>query len=133
MSDNDSNNKNVLVIEDEPIIARVCSRILKMDGYSTDIADNGEIAMEMVRKREYDIYICDIKMPGMSGIEFYNLIKEQYPERINRLIMITGDLLSSDTREFLRDINIPYILKPFTPDELREAIVKLKAGPAAAV
>ena len=133
MSDNDSSDKIVLVIEDEPIIARVCSRILKIDGYNTDIADSGEMALEMVNKREYNIYICDIKMPGMSGIEFYNYIKEQYPERINRLIMITGDLLSSDTREFLRDINIPYILKPFTPDELREAIVKLKSGPAATV
>jgi CheY-like chemotaxis protein len=133
MSDGNNNGKSILVIEDEPIIARVCSRILTMDGYTTDIADNGEIAMEMVNKREYDIYICDIRMPGMSGIEFYNFIKEQYPDRINRLIMITGDLLSSDTREFLRDINIPYILKPFTPDELREAIAKLKAGPAAAL
>ena len=99
-----------------------------MDGYDTSIAENGEIAMDMFNEKEYDIYICDIKMPGMSGIEFYNFIKGKHPDRIDRLIMITGDLLSSETREFLRDINIPYILKPFTPDELREAIGKLRAN-----
>ena len=131
MSDNNNPNKNVLVIEDEPIIAHVCSRILALDGYDASIADSGETALDMFTKKEYDVYICDIKMPGMSGIEFYNFIKKDYPDRINRLIMITGDLLSSETREFLRDINIPYILKPFTPDELREAIDKLKSNPSA--
>jgi CheY-like chemotaxis protein len=128
MPDNQNPKKNVLVIEDEPIIARVCSRILALDGYDSSIADSGETALDMFNEKEYDIYICDIKMPGMSGIEFYNFIKKDHPDRINRLIMITGDLLSSETREFLRDINIPYILKPFTPDELREAIDKLKPG-----
>ena len=67
--------KCVLVIEDEPIIARVCSRILELDGYDTSIADSGETAMDMFYEKEYDIYICDIKMPGMSGIEFYKFIK----------------------------------------------------------
>jgi CheY-like chemotaxis protein len=132
MSDSKNLNKSVLVIEDEPIIARVCSRILALDGYDAGIADSGETALDMFKEKEYDIYICDIKMPGMSGIEFYNLIKKDYPDRINKLIMITGDLLSSETREFLRDINIPYILKPFTPDELREAIDKLKSNPTTA-
>lgn len=118
--------KSALIIEDESIIARICSRILNIDGYETDIADSGEMAMKMVDEKEYSIYISDIRMPGISGIEFYNYLKVHYPDRINRIIMITGDLLSSDTREFLRDIRVPYLLKPFTPDELREAVSKLK-------
>lgn len=126
MSNNTTDKKRVLVIEDEAIIARICTKILNIDGYDVNVASNGEVAVDMINKAEYDIYISDIRMPGMSGIELYNFIKEKYPERIDRLIMLTGDLLSSNTRKFLRDINSPYVLKPFTPDELREAISKLK-------
>jgi CheY-like chemotaxis protein len=69
--------KIVLVVEDEPGIARICVRTLTAEGFQVDVAVNGQVALEMWREKDYDLCISDIRTPHMTGIElFQQLAKE---------------------------------------------------------
>jgi len=122
-----SNEKSILVVEDEPIIAQVCSRTLSAEGFRVEIAVNGRIALDILDQKEYDLCLVDIRTPSMSGIELYEHLEQEHPEMAKRVIFSTGDVLSGNTKAFLEKTNRPYLPKPFTPDELR-AIVRTALG-----
>ena len=123
MEQNTHTSKKVLVVEDEPGIAKVCVRTLVGEGFQVDVAVNGMIALEMWEKEQYDLYLSDIRTPEMSGIELFKKITQKCPEDADRFIFTTGDVLSNNVKEFFDEIKRPYLSKPFTPDELR-AIIK---------
>ena len=121
--DKDSpNEKRVLVVEDEPGIAVVCRRILNAEGFQVDIAVNGKAALDALRRNEYDLCLIDIRTPQMSGIELYQHWEIECPETVNKVIFTTGDVLSSNIKEFLEKTKRPFLAKPFTPDELRNIV-----------
>jgi CheY-like chemotaxis protein len=115
--------KSVLVVEDEPGIARICVRTLTAEGFQVEIAANGAIGLDMWRKKNYDLCISDIRTPHMNGIELYQQLEKENPEAVKKFIFTTGDVLSSNVKEFLEKTGRPYLPKPFTPEELR-AIVR---------
>jgi len=117
-----ASGKRILVVEDEPVIGRVCLRTLTAEGLEVDIASNGLVAKDMVSKKEYDLCLIDIRTPAMNGIQLYEHLKEEHPELASRAIFTTGDVLSGNIQAFLRDSAKPYLPKPFTPDELRAAV-----------
>lgn len=114
--------KRILVVEDEPAISQVCHRILTGDGFEVDTAINGEVAQEMLGERDYTLVILDIKMPVMGGKEFYQFVKSQYSQLVDRVIFATGDVIDSTTRNFLEESGRPVLAKPFTPDELKTIV-----------
>jgi len=120
----EGNGKSVLVVEDEPGIAAVCMRILSREGYQVDIAVNGEIALEMWRRKNYDLCLSDIRTPRMNGIELYRQLEIERPEAIKTFIFTTGDTMSANIKTFLEETGRPYLPKPFAPDNLR-ALVKM--------
>ena len=123
MNSIDRDGKKALVIEDEPVIARVCDRVLTAEGYQVEIAVNGMVARDMVGEAKYDLFVSDIRTPEMNGIEFYWYLKENYPELANRVIFTTGDILSDDVKTFVtEEPDVPLIPKPFEPDELRVVV-----------
>ena len=93
--------KSVLVVEDEPNIARVCMRTLTAEGFQVDIAVNGEVVLNMWREKDYDLCISDIRTPRMNGIELYRQLEIERPEVVNRFIFTTGDTLSGNIKTFL--------------------------------
>ena len=119
----EGNGKSVLVVEDEPYIAMVCMRTLTAEGFEVDIAVNGEVALDMWRKKEYDLCISDIRTPRMNGIELYRQLEIERPEAANKFIFTTGDMSSSNVKTFLEETSSLYLPKPFAPENLR-AIVK---------
>jgi DNA-binding NtrC family response regulator len=125
---NESNNKRALIVEDEPVIGRVCQRILKLKGYDVDLAVNGRIATEMVKENSYDVCVSDIRTPEMSGMDFYRFLEKEYPALAGKLIFSTGDVLSGNVGEFLKKVNRPYLAKPFTPDELSAIVDTVVSG-----
>lgn len=117
-SPNRKANSTILLTEDEPAIREVCHRVLASEGFELDKAENGIVAKEMIEKKEYVLYLIDIKMPKLDGKQLYHWLKENHPELANRVIFITGSVMGGDTQEFLDQANRPFLLKPFTPDEL---------------
>ena len=100
MEQNEVKGRSVLVVEDEPGIAKVCMRTLTAEGFQVDIAENGEIALEMWREKNYDLCISDIRTPRMNGIELYRQLESEYPEAINKFIFTTGDMLNGNIKTF---------------------------------
>jgi DNA-binding response OmpR family regulator len=120
---NEVKRQSVLVVEDEPGIAAVCMRILSRQGFQVDIAANGEVALEMWRRKNYDLCLSDIRTPRMNGIELYRQLETERPEAVKTFIFTTGDTLSTNVKTFLEETGRPYLPKPFAPENLR-AIVK---------
>ena len=122
MEQTNTSGKSVLVVEDEPGIARICVRTLVAEGFQVDIAVNGEIGLDMWRKKNYDLCISDIRTPHMSGIELFHQLKNENPEAVKKFIFTTGDVLSANVKEFLEATGRPYLPKPFTPEDLRTIV-----------
>ena len=124
MEQNHISIKSVLVVEDEPGIAQVCVRTLTAEGFQVDIAVNGEIGLDMWREKNYDLCISDIRTPHMSGIELFQHLENENPAAVKKFIFTTGDVLSANVKEFLEATGMPYLPKPFTPEELRAIVRK---------
>ncbi len=114
----------VLVVEDEPVISRVCSQALRGEGFEVDIAANGNIAEGMLEKKEYDLILIDIRTPVMNGKQLYQSINDKHPDLTDRVIFTTGDLLGGDTKNFIEQSGRLFLPKPFTPDELKTIVGK---------
>jgi len=123
MKHSSTSRKRILIVEDEPAIRQVCQRVLIDEGFDVDIAANGLLAQDMLSKKEYDLCLIDIRTPIINGRELYQHMKEKHPELTNKVIFTTGATLNNKLDAFFREAGRPYLLKPFTPDELR-AIVR---------
>lgn len=114
--------RRVLVMEDEPSISQVCLRALTSEEFEVDIAVNGAVARDMLKEKDYDICLIDIRTPVMNGKQFYQWVSENHPELISGVIFTTGDLVSGDTKNFLERVGRPFLPKPFTVDELKTIV-----------
>ena len=114
--------KKILVVEDEPTISQVCHRVFTSEGLDVNTATNGKVAQAMIEKERYDFVLIDIRTPAMNGKELYQWLKEKRPLMTNRVIFTTGDMMGGDTQDFLEKARRPFLLKPFTPGELRTVI-----------
>jgi CheY-like chemotaxis protein len=110
------------VVEDEPGVAKVCTRVLSAEGFQVDIAVNGKAALDVLRSKEYDLCLIDIRTPQMNGIELYEHWENQSSEMLNKVIFTTGDVMSGNIKAFLEKTHKPYLPKPFTPQELRTIV-----------
>jgi CheY-like chemotaxis protein len=108
------------VVEDEPVISRLCQRILTAEGFDVDIAMNGLIAKKMADDKSYDLCLTDIRTPDMNGIELYEHLEQEHPELACRVIFTTGDVMSGYIAQSLEGNKRPFLPKPFTPDELKQ-------------
>lgn len=114
--------KRILVVEDEPVIGRLCRRVLNAEGYDVDVVDNGLSAKEVATSTDYNLCISDIRLPGITGIQLYEHWQTSKKNLASNLIFITGDSLSNNIQSFLDKSNRPCVMKPFTPDELLKAV-----------
>ena len=112
----------ILVLDDEPSILSYLKNVLCSEGYDVETVDNGEEALEMIKNGKYRLLLCDIKLPGLSGIELYNELNGIASSLQKRVIFITGDVIGSGTREFLKKTKAPHIAKPIDVNELKRAI-----------
>ncbi|HEY3176553.1 MAG TPA: ATP-binding protein [Candidatus Polarisedimenticolia bacterium] len=115
-------SKNILVVDDELAIIDILYQVLKMDGHRVDTALNGAVALRKIEREHYDLIISDLKMPGMSGQELYERVREKDLDLARRIIFSTGDVVSIDTRTFLEKSGNSYLQKPFEIDAIRRIV-----------
>jgi len=108
---------NVLVIDDEEIICESCNEVLMQEGYEVDTANDGPSGLRKVRELRPDLVLVDLKMPGMSGMEVLEKIKEMDQNIVT--IVITGYATIESAVEAVKRGAYDFIPKPFTPGELR--------------
>lgn len=114
--------KRILLVEDEPVICQVCLRVLTSKGFDVDIAANGDVAQEMLGKKDYDLCLIDFRTPVMNGEQLYQVIIGKHPKLAEGTIFTTGDVADGYTQRFLEMAGRPYLPKPFTPDELKTIV-----------
>jgi len=107
----------ILVIDDEEAMRDSCSQILAKDGFRAETAENGHVGLEKARDLKPALALIDLKMPGLSGFEVLQRIKDIDPGIIP--IVITGYATVESAVEAMKKGAYDFLPKPFTPDELR--------------
>jgi signal transduction histidine kinase/ActR/RegA family two-component response regulator len=114
--------RRILVVEDELQIRLLLQDILKALGHQVEVAGNGRIALGMIDNKNYDLIITDVKMPEMSGSEFFAAIKRKGAALERKVVFVTGDLMNPETLQFVESTGRPWLGKPFDIDAITKTI-----------
>jgi signal transduction histidine kinase len=114
--------RRVLAVDDEALLLKAFQRMLVSHHDIETKLGAREALRHFSQDRRFDVVLCDLQMPDMSGVELYTAVKQQWPGLAERFIFITGGAFSSEARRFLEDPNIACINKPFQLRELLELI-----------
>jgi DNA-binding NtrC family response regulator len=114
--------ESILIIDDEKSLLDLLTVVLKKDGYRVKTCLAPSKVFEFLEKEEFDMLICDIKLPEVSGMEVLRFVRENRPEIPVLMITAYGSL--KQAVEALKAGAIDYILKPFDVEELRIIIAK---------
>ncbi|MDX9883723.1 MAG: sigma-54 dependent transcriptional regulator [Prolixibacteraceae bacterium] len=106
----------ILVIDDERSIRNTLKDILEYEKYQVDLAEDGPKGLELIEKTEYDIILCDIKMPGMDGLEVLQKIQENKPD--TPVVMISGHGNIDTAVEAIKHGAYDFIQKPLDLNRL---------------
>lgn len=118
----------ILVVDDEPLVANAMAAALAAEGHEVDIAGDGISALARIATRRYDVILTDVRMPRLDGPGLYHELGRVRPELVSRVVFVTGDTLSPATRRFLETAGAPSVKKPFEPRQLRTAVRRLLSG-----
>jgi DNA-binding NtrC family response regulator len=118
----------VLVVDDEETICQALSAWLTKEGYHVETAQSGPEALACLVEKHFDLYLLDIKMPGMDGLEVLAKVKEVQPDAT--VIMITAHGSIQTAVEAMKRGAVEYLCKPFDPDELSLLIERVAANKA---
>ena len=114
----------ILVVDDEPHIQHYLRATLEAWKHSVAVASDGSEALDLAIERTFDVVITDLRMPTRGGREFYEELKDRRPELAQRVVFATGDTVRGDTMQFLEAQGRPYLRKPFSLAELKNALAE---------
>ncbi|MSO55836.1 MAG: hybrid sensor histidine kinase/response regulator [Acidobacteria bacterium] len=117
----------VLVVEDEPALAAAVSEALTDVGFVVDRAGDGEEALRRVGVQSYDLIVCDLKMPKIDGMAFYQKLTASHPDASTRVIFVTGDVAGTEAEKFLQESGCRWLAKPFRLGDLLKAAREILA------
>jgi DNA-binding NtrC family response regulator len=110
----------ILVVDDENIVLNSCKRVLEAEGYAVTLATSADKAVEAMKEEQFSLILMDIKMPGRDGLSLMREVKAGWPEI--PVIVMSGYATTDTISEVSKADAATFIAKPFTPDELLEAI-----------
>jgi two-component system chemotaxis response regulator CheY len=122
--------QKILIVDDAASMRTLTKAILREAGFAHVMdVPGGREALMMMAKVKFNVVICDWNMPGMSGIELYQAVKEDDKLATPPWIMLTSSSEGEKVKEAISVGITSYIVKPFKPDNLISQLVnKLKAG-----
>jgi len=120
--------QRILVIDDEPLIGRVIRTALKRD-HDVSVVQSARDALNLLeRGQAFDLVLCDVVMPDLSGPEFYELVKQRWPDLARRMVFMTGGAFTPRTVDFMAHVPTRVLNKPFTIDLLKGLVREFVAG-----
>jgi len=96
--------------------------VLEQDGHQVTVAKKAQQALKEVTTNNNDVILLDVQMPGMSGMEFYHLLMGSEQSHAEKVIFITGDVVSPETQQFLSEVKRPLINKPIDIQVLKQLV-----------
>ena len=127
-----SRRGRVLVIDDEPQVARVMDRILGRAHDVTVCSDGQQALAHLDRGEHFDVILCDVMMPNMSGMDVHAALLARHPAQLPRVIFTTGGAFSDQARAFLTSLPNAQVTKPFSAELLRALVQEHIDGPVVA-
>jgi signal transduction histidine kinase len=118
---------HVLVIDDEPELQRALRRVLTHLGCNVTTALDGETAIRHAREHDFDLVLCDVRIPGLHGPELLDRMRLQTPRAAEVLVFMTGDTITREIREFIASTGRPSLTKPFGRAQLQELLGNVRA------
>lgn len=113
---------NVLLVDDEESILSLTTRMLTRMGHKVDTCLEGEEALHKVQRKNYDLILCDWKMPGMNGRQTYEALSHMRNDLVSHFIFVTGDVLNTQLLQFVRETGSTVLEKPFSADDFRAVL-----------
>lgn len=117
----------VLIVDDEKDVADLNAEILMRAGYEVDVFHEAGLALDKLREHDYGLILSDLNMPEIDGRIFFETIKRDFPDMIEKIGFVTGDTMGRSSQTFLGEAQRPCIEKPVSPKELRAFVSELIA------
>ncbi len=108
----------VLVIDDDAEVGRMIAELLYHEGLQSEVAASAETALSRMGTVAYDVILCDLRMPDLSGPALFETVRERWPGSERKFGFITGDSLDPAAARFIADVAAPVIEKPVSRDAL---------------
>jgi two-component system cell cycle sensor histidine kinase/response regulator CckA len=118
----------VLVVDDEPAVGRTIKRLLGEPHEVTVLVDGKQAIELLVSGAGFDVILCDLTMPEVSGIEVYRAAVNCDPRLGSIFVFMTGGTFTASARQFLDDLPNERLDKPFDVEAVRE-LVRKRVGP----
>jgi signal transduction histidine kinase/ActR/RegA family two-component response regulator len=116
---------HVLVAEDNPVNQRIIVLFLERLGHHAEVVGDGQEAISALERREYDAVLMDMRMPGLDGLEASRRIRSRWPDRRPRIVAVTANAVAGDREQCLASGMDGYLSKPFSLEELADALAGL--------
>jgi PAS domain S-box-containing protein len=120
-----SGGRRALVADDEAQVRELLRRLLIRRGFSVDLADDGEAASALIDAGQYDLTLCDVRMPKVGGLQVYERVRARYPHLLKGFAFISGDTLGADVRQSVEPMQVPMLPKPFSTADLDALLQRL--------
>jgi two-component system, chemotaxis family, chemotaxis protein CheY len=115
-----------LIVDDFSTMRRIVRGLLKEIGYvNADEAEDGSVALNMLKSAKYDFVVSDINMPVMNGFELLSAVKADDNLKHLPVLMVTAEARKEDIVRAAKDGAAGYIVKPFTKATLEEKVQKI--------
>ncbi|MEM3626457.1 MAG: response regulator [Candidatus Bathyarchaeia archaeon] len=110
----------ILIVDDDENIRKVLTTILEEEGYKVESVDTGQKAIEITKKKIYNLALIDVRLPDMEGIELLTKVRDTTPKM--RKVIITGYPTLQNAIAAVNKGADAYIVKPFDMDKVLETI-----------
>jgi len=118
----DRGHARVLVVDDEPLVRRSLHRLLASRGHEVVEAASAAEALALLEGRTFDVVLCDLMMPEMTGFELHAVLSETRPEVANRMVFVSGGAVTEQARAFVEHPGRRVLEKPFDVALVLEAV-----------
>jgi DNA-binding response OmpR family regulator len=110
--------RSVLLLDDDPDLAKMLSDFLSAEGYEVTCAPNGVEGMKSIMAKDFAVIICDLLMPNLAGDMFYLAATKVKPGLARRFIFVSGHQANPKWEAFIRSTKAPVLWKPFPSHDL---------------
>lgn len=122
-------NIKVLVVDDFATMRRIIKGVLKQLGFSNIVeAEDGDVALEELKKDEYGLILADWNMPNMSGLDLLKAVRSDKKLQRIPFVMVTAEGQKDNILEAVKAGVSNYVIKPFTPETINEKLKKVFKG-----
>jgi PAS domain S-box-containing protein len=121
----------LLIVDDEPLVAGLLRRMLSED-HDVAVATSGSDALRALDEATFDVILCDVMMPGMTGMDLYAALRARDAALAGRMVFMTGGAFVPHVAAFLASVDNPKIDKPFELAALGAALREIARRAAAA-